>query len=249
MIINIVIPTKNEYNNLKLIIPLIKKTYNYPIIIIDKSDDGSKKKLIKFCKKYKIKLYFQKSKGKGNALKEVINFCNANVIVFFDADCSHDPADIKKLIEPFKLDKNVHHVGGSRMRGGSDELYADKEHFIRLFGSIIINLTINLKFGVKLTDTLNGFRAIKKSIFKKINPKSHDFAIEVELISKTLSKGYNYVEIPTHEWRRKFGVSKIGLLTHSWQFISMLISVLFFPKSNKNLNKLNSKFNKNWYQK
>jgi glycosyltransferase involved in cell wall biosynthesis len=249
MKINIVIPTKNELDNLKIIVPSLKKKYNYPIIIIDKSNDGSQNNLKKFCHKNKIKLYFQKTKGKGNALKESIKFCKGDLIVFFDADCSHDPDDIEKLVKPFKLNKSVHHVGGSRMRGGSDELYADFQHFIRLFGSLVINLTINLKFGVKLTDTLNGLRAIKKNIFKKLNPESHDFAIEVELVSKTLSAGYNYVEIPTHEWQRKFGVSKIGLLTHSWQFISMLISILFLPKPRKNLNLLNIKINKKWYEK
>lgn len=249
MKIDIVIPTKNELDNLKIIIPIIKKKYKYPIIIIDKSDDNSVKKLKEFCNRYKVQLFHQKSKGKGNALKEAIKYCKGDIIVFFDADCSHDPDDIEKLVKPFKSNKFVHHVGGSRMRGGSDELYADFQHFIRLFGSLVINLTINFKFGVNLTDTLNGLRAIKKSVFLKLNPGSHDFAIEVELVSKTLSAGYNYVEIPTHEWQRKFGVSKIGLLTHSWQFISMLISLLFLPKPKKNLSLLNSKINKKWYEK
>ena len=110
-------------------------------------------------------------------------------------------------------------------------------------------ITINLKFGVHLTDSINGLRAIKKNIFKKLNVTSDDFAIELELVSKTLSAGLNYVEIPTHEWERKFGVSKIGLTTHSWQFISKLISILFLPKSKKDINKINSEINKKWYEK
>ena len=249
MKINIVIPTRNELKNLKIIVPRLKKKYNYPIIVIDKSNDGTEIELKKLCIKWKIKLYFQKSKGKGNALREAVEFCTGDIIVFFDADCSHDPDDIEKLVNPFKLNKSVHHVGGSRMRGGSDELYSDVQHLIRLFGSLIINITINLKFGVHLTDSINGLRAIKKNIFKKLNVTSDDFAIELELVSKTLSAGLNYVEIPTHEWKRKFGVSKIGLTTHSWQFISKLISILFLPKSKKDINKINSAINKKWYEK
>ena len=82
MKIDIVIPTKNELDNLKIIIPIIKKKYKYPIIIIDKSDDNSVKKLKEFCNRYKVQLFHQKSKGKGNALKEAIKYCKGDIIVF-----------------------------------------------------------------------------------------------------------------------------------------------------------------------
>ena len=72
MKINIVIPTRNELKNLKIIVPRLKKKYNYPIIVIDKSNDGTEIELKKLCIKWKIKLYFQKSKGKGNALREAV---------------------------------------------------------------------------------------------------------------------------------------------------------------------------------
>ena len=50
MQVEIVIPSKNELKNLKIIIPILKKLYNYNILVIDKSDNFQEVK--KFCKKF-----------------------------------------------------------------------------------------------------------------------------------------------------------------------------------------------------
>ena len=227
MNIEIIIPCKNELDNLKIIIPKIRKMYNYKILIIDKSSNPKFTK--KFCEKFKkLRYLVQTGDGKGNALREAVKKASGDILVFFDADCSHDPEDIKKLLNPFLKYKNVDHVGGSRMRGGSDELFADLQHFLRLFGSLVINYAINFKFKTNLTDSQNGLRAIKKNVFKKCFTKSNHTSIEMELVSRTLAYGYNYIEVPTHEWRRLHGNSKINLLTHSWSYLYQLIQICFF---------------------
>ena len=117
------------------------------------------------------------------------------------------------------------------MRGGSDELFADIQHFFRLFGSLIINHTINIKFNTKLTDSQNGLRAIRRDVFKKCKTSSIHTSIEMELVSKTLSGGFNYIEVPTHEWKRAFGHSKISLVKHSWAYLYQLIKICFYKKN------------------
>jgi glycosyltransferase involved in cell wall biosynthesis len=228
----IIIPCKDEYKNLKIIIPLLTKLYNYEILIIDKS---KKKQLLKnFCKKYKKVIFInQMSSGKGNALLEAAKLSNSKIIIFFDADCSHNPKDIKKMISMFERYPYLDHVGGSRMRGGSDELFRDFDHLIRLLGSLIINIIINLKFNSKITDSQNGFRAIIRKKFLNLNLKSNHTSIETELVAKSLSRGLNYMEIPTHEWQRVYGSSKINLFLHSWSYIWVLIKIIFFKKNKK----------------
>ena len=229
MQVEIVIPSKNELKNLKIIIPFIKKIYNYNILVIDKSYNFQEVK--KFCKKFKrIRYFFQKSNGKGNALREASKLAKGKILVFFDADCSHDPYDIKKLVYPLIKNRQIDHVGGSRMRGGSDELFADIQHFFRLFGSLIINHTINIKFNTNLTDSQNGLRAIRKDVFDKCKTLSIHTSIEMELVSKTLAKGFNYIEVPTHEWKRAFGYSKINLIKHSWAYLFQLVKICFYKK-------------------
>ena len=227
--IEIIIPSKNELENLKIILTELRKLYSYNILVIDKSDNFYNVK--KYCDNFKkIRCILQKSNGKGNALREAVNVANGDIVVFFDADCSHDPKDIKKLINPLLKNKNIDHVGGSRMRGGSDELYEDINHFLRLCGSLIINYSINFKFKTKLTDSQNGLRAIRKKVFNSLNSVSSHTSIEMEIVSKTLALGYNYIKQPTHEWKRLRGNSKINLWKHSWSYIYHLFKIILMKK-------------------
>ena len=102
-----------------------------------------------------------------------------------------------------------------------------------------------MKFNTNLTDYQNGFRAIKRNIFLNLGTKSKHTSIEQEMVSKTLSQGYSYTEVPTHEWSRKTGYSKINLSKHSLDYIFSLFSIMFYRKKTSRI-KIKS-FNKNWY--
>ena len=238
----IIIPTKNEFSNLKLILPIVNRINNCDILVIDNSSPDEKKKTEKICKKLSIKMISQLSSGKGNALRESVKHTKNKYIIFFDADCSHNPSDIIRIVKLFNKFPWIDHIGGSRMTGGSDELYNDAGHFIRLFGSIIINILINFKFKSKLTDAQNGFRGLIREKFIKLNTKSIHTSIEMEMVALSLSNNLNYVEIPTHEWKRNFGESKISIFKHSFSYVFTLIKILFFKKRNKKIIYLDEKY-------
>ncbi len=94
-------------------------------------------------------------RGKGAAIRRGIQEATGDILVFVDADGSHDPADVPTLVEPI-IAGRADHVSGSRMLGGSDELHATIQQFVRLFGNQVITLTINYTLGVRLTDCQNG---------------------------------------------------------------------------------------------
>ena len=129
-------------------------------------------------------------------------------MVFIDADGSHDPDVIPQMVDPI-LRGEADLVIGSRMRGGSDELHASIPEFVRLVGSEIITLTINYRFGVRMTDYQNGFRAIRKDVMLKLGTKETTFTIEQEMAMKALKRKYRLSEVPAHEYSRRFGKSHI----------------------------------------
>ena len=131
---------------------------------------------------------------------------NGDVLVFIDADGSHDPADIPALVRPI-LDGEADHVSGSRMLGGSDELHATIQQFVRLFGSQIITLSINYTLNVRLTDCQNGFRAIRKEVAADLGLDEDITTIEQEMIIKSIRRGYRMAEVATHEYVRANGES------------------------------------------
>jgi hypothetical protein len=70
---------------------------------------------------------------------------------------------------------------------------------------------INYRFGSRLSDSQNGFRAIRTDLFRRLDLRARHTTIEMEMIMATLAAGYRIAEVPTHERARVAGFSKISL--------------------------------------
>jgi dolichol-phosphate mannosyltransferase len=148
--------------------------------------------------------------GKGAALRLAVSHVKTPICVFVDADGSHDPIDIPLLVGPIKSGR-ADHVTGSRLLGGSEELHGGGDEFLRLAGSAFITYAINRRHGTRLSDSQNGFRAIRTEVFRALDLRSRHTTIEMEMILATLCAGYRLAEVPTHERPRAAGFSKISL--------------------------------------
>ena len=148
--------------------------------------------------------------GRGAAVRLGLRVAAHPIVVFFDADGSHEPADIPKLVAPIRGGE-AELVIGSRMTGGSDELFSDISEYVRLTGSMIINLAINYRWNVRLSDTQNGFRAILRDVGAALGLTENSTTVEQEMVMKALNRGYRVVNVPSHEFRRQGGVSKINV--------------------------------------
>lgn len=202
--ISVILPTKNEQKNLEILFPYLIEHTEELIVIDGHSTDET----VTIAKKYTPHVYLDPNQGKGAALRMAAEKVTKPVTVFIDADHSHDPADIPKLIYPI-FNGDYDHVSGSRTLGGSDELHGDLNKFLRMMGSDIILLGMNYRFGVRLTDSQNGFRAIRSDIFKVLDLQENITSIEQEMIIKTLVHQFRMGEVATHEYMRTFGESKI----------------------------------------
>ncbi len=167
-------------------------------------------------------VYTDDGKGKGSAMRMSLKLTTADIIVFMDADGSHDPNDIPKLVLPVVRNKTDLCVG-SRFSGGSDELSVNVGQLIRTFGNLSMNIAINKRWHVNLTDTLNGLRAIKRQAALSIGLREDIHTIEQEIVMKMLSHGYRVINVPTHEYARKFGRSHINIWKEWPRFVWCLI--------------------------
>lgn len=226
--ISIVIPAKNEE---KTIADIVKSALNYSndVLVVDGNSSDKTAENAKSVGARVINIY---PKGKGHALCSSIEYIKNPITVFMDADGSHIPEDIPKLIEPI-LEGRADHVSGSRLLGGSDELHGTFDETLRLMGSSFITACINWKFKVRLSESQNGFRAIKTDLLKKLKLKEKITTIEQEMIIKTLKLGYRMSEVPTHERRRFFGESNIRLGRVSFRYVYSFVKYLFFTRSRK----------------
>lgn len=202
--ISVILPTKNEEKNLDILLPRLINYTNELVVIDGHSEDNT----VEIAKKFTPYVYLDNNLGKGAALRMAVEKVTKPVTVFIDADHSHNPADIPKLVYPI-FNGDCDHVSGSRMLGGSDELHGDLNKFLRMMGSDVIVLGINYRFGLALTDCQNGFRAIRTDVFKTLGLIENITSIEQEMIIKTLLHQFKMGEVATHEYMRTFGESKI----------------------------------------
>jgi dolichol-phosphate mannosyltransferase len=142
-----------------------------------------------------------------------------------DADCSHDPDDIPRLVAPI-FEGRADHVSGSRLLGGSSELHGGFDEWARLAGSSFITACINKRYGVRLSDSQNGFRAIKTDVLRRLPLRSRHTTIEQEMIVKTLRLGFSVAEVPTHEYPRRSGKSHISVWRDSPRYLVSLIQLM-----------------------
>lgn len=222
MKVSIVIPTKNEEKMIKDIIERCRP-FGDEVLVVDGHSTDKTREIAHFSG---ARVVLDNKKGKGDGLRVAFKEAKGDIVVFIDADGSHDPKNIPAMIRPIE-NGQADLVVGSRMRGGSDELHGDIGKFIRIVGSDIITLSINYRFGVRLTDSQNGFRAIKREVGLSLRLKENIFTIEQEMIMKALKKRYKVAEIPSHEYRRKFGQSGIVVWKVAHRYIWCLIKNLF----------------------
>ena len=165
--------------------------------------------------------------GKGSALRQAFPDIHTEFVVFIDADGSHAPADIPKLIAPRRTGE-ADHVSASRLLGGSSELHGGFDEFFRLTGSAFITACINWRFKTRLSDSQNGFRALRTSKLRLLNLQETITTIEQEMIIKTLRRGIRITEVASHESARQHGHSHINIWRVAPRYVYSLIKYLFF---------------------
>lgn len=220
--VTVCIPARNEEPS---IAEMIERSWPFceEVLVVDGHSTDRTAEIAAKCGARVVK---DNKKGKGDAIRVGAHEAKYPVIVFMDADGSHDPADIPSLVKDIKEGKADLTIG-SRGKGGSDELHGDIEKLMRMVGSDIILIGINWRWKQHLTDSQNGFRAIKKDVILSLNLKENITTIEQEMTMKSLKKGYVITEVPTHEYSRKYGESVIKLrrvwFRYVYSFIKFLI--------------------------
>ncbi len=209
-----VICTKNEAATLSEVIEAVKPRVDNVLVIDGHSTDGTRE----IAAELGAEVQLDNGRGKGAAIRQAIDYLECDIIVFIDADGSHDAADIPKLIEPIAKG-NADLVIGCRITGGSDELAGDWGSFVRSTGSQIINLIVNWRFRVRLTDIQNGYRAVRTSCAKDLPLIENITTIEQEMAIKALKKRYRVLNVPSHEYRRKSGISRISVPRFACRYV------------------------------
>jgi dolichol-phosphate mannosyltransferase len=207
--ISIVIPTLNEEDNIRRLIPGIVRVFSgsgIEILVVDgNSTDGTQEAVNSLSKKRPyVRLVVQKGKGFASALKEGIEAAEGDVIVTMDAE-NHMPSEISKLLDAL-VGNGCDVVVGSRFVKGSDVELELK----RFYSSRIANKIAKLALKLSVKDCSSGFRAYRARTAKQAvgDLQTKYFSAQVEILEKVRKAGGTVCEIPVHYVRRESGDSK-----------------------------------------
>jgi len=223
MKIVVIIPTYNEKENIsRTIKTLLNVFHEIPnhqmhILVTDaNSPDRTAGVVRELIKQYpNIHLIVEKEKrGLGAAYSEAMKYAfdvmNAEYIISFDADLSHEPKVIPLFVKAFE--EGYLYVCGTRYRkgGGIPENWGWHRKLLSWAGNAFIRL---LYFNSGMTDFTSGYKGISKDLFHKISEKigrhgGYTFAISLNL--EPIRLGIKPYEIPYHFIDRTLGKSKMG---------------------------------------
>lgn len=219
--ITLVIPTYNERGNIQLIIKALLDQFRtlhheFQILIVDdKSPDGTWVVVVELQKSIQnLHLLLGNKQGLGSAytrgFKYALDKLRSDVIVEMDADFSHQPSELPKLLE--QIEKGADFVIGSRyIRGGK---VPKNWHLFRKINSRWGNRFARYLAGIDdVYDCTSGFRAIRTQVLRKIDLdklKVRGYSFQMNLLYKAYVLGAKITEVPIDFRERVVGYTKLG---------------------------------------
>jgi glycosyltransferase involved in cell wall biosynthesis len=149
-----------------------------------------------------------------------------DAVAFMDADLTHAPEDLPRLVAPILDDRadfvlGSRYVPGGRMRGVP---------WARRVISIVGNAAVRRLLGVPIEDLTSGFRAARIDVLRAISLKERGFGIQLEGTVKAYRAGFRVAEVPITLGVRKNGYSKMAYTRSFWLGYAQLIVRLWLKR-------------------
>jgi dolichol-phosphate mannosyltransferase len=210
----VVIPTYNERENIAAIVPAIfQATPNVEILVVDDNSPDGTQDVVRELQSRLPKVHLLARKGKeGLGRAYIAGFKwglekGFEAIVENDADFSHRPEDLAKLVKAIPHHDFV--VGSRWVDGGAVANWTWSRKIISLGGSFYARQI--LRYPIR--DWTGGFNAWKAGTLRKIDldsVKSEGYSFQIELKYRASRLGCNGIEIPILFEDRRAGQSKMS---------------------------------------
>lgn len=218
MKISIIIPIRNEEENLEKFYTELKETlsklkFSYEMIFVDDGSDDNSAGMLREIKDRDVCVKIvslDKKRGQNSAYLAGLGCVSGDVIITIDADLQYDPGDIFKFVE--KIDAGFDFVSGCRVKR--------MDRINRRGISLIGNRLINVKSNIKLNDWGCGFNVFRKelAVLARQHKRADKLPVKFLLVSVARSVG----EVGVKHYPRRGGRSKYNMLNMAYAGMKFL---------------------------
>jgi len=212
--VTVVVPTYNERENLPDLIRAVTVLGYNVLIVDDASPDGTGDIADRLSRDdHRISVIHRTAKeGIGPAYAAAFDHLllgNTEVVVEMDADFSHDPADLPRLVAAIEEGADLA-IGSRYVPGGSTPDWPLHRRLVSRAG----NLYVRVMLGTPIRDATAGFRAFTRTALTRLpyqDAEASGYGFQVEMAWRAHQQGLAIVEVPISFKDRKRGTSKMGL--------------------------------------
>ncbi len=214
--VSVVIPAKNEAENLPYVLPRIPTFVSEVVLVDGKSTDDTIPVAKRLCPD--IHIVEQTRRGKGDALRLGFEAAKGDVIVMLDADGSMAPEEIPAYVGA--LVSGADYAKGSRFihGGGTDDM-----EFHRYLGNLGFVMAVRVLFGGYYSDLCYGYCAFWSHVLPKLDLRSDGFEIETEMNVRALLSGIKVTEVPSFESKRINGASNLHAVRDGLRILRLIV--------------------------
>lgn len=210
----LVLPTYNEAENLgpflDAVLPKLPEDARV-LVVDDDSPDGTGKLADRIAEENERVRVLHRTTKEGLGPAYIAGFREAlahgaELILEMDADFSHDPAYLPRLLEAAQRADLV--IGSRYVEGGGVSDWSALRRGISRGGSTYARLVL----GVAVRDLTGGFKCFRREVLETIDLDAVDargYAFQIEVTYRALKAGFKVVEVPIVFRDRQVGSSKM----------------------------------------
>jgi dolichol-phosphate mannosyltransferase len=212
----VITPTYNERENIERLIPavLAADPNNDLLIVDDNSPDGTGALAERHARGSRRVHVLRRAgkEGLGAAYKAGFRYALERgyaQVVEMDADFSHNPADLPRLIAPVAADEADLTLGSRWARGGGTVNWPLHRKAISRGGSLYARAVL----GLPVRDLTGGFKCFHRSVLETIDlnaVRTSGYGFQIELTYHAIKAGFRVREVPITFTEREHGVSKMS---------------------------------------
>ena len=213
----VIVPTFNERENIDALIRrVLWLEEDFDLLIVDDSSpDGTGQVVKKLQSEFPGRLHLEERLGKnglGTAYIHGFEWALArgyDYIFEMDADFSHDPNDLPRLLMACKVQGADLAIGSRYVTGVNVVNWPMSRVLLSFFASKYVRLIT----GMEINDTTAGFKCYRRRVLEAINFDSIRFvgyAFQIEMKFRAWRKGFRLIEVPVIFTDRTAGQSKMS---------------------------------------